>query len=271
MGCTEAGGGYLNTLIGRNALVTGATGHLGKAMSHALARAGAHVIVNARKPEPCTELVDELSALGLSAEAAVFDVTDLKAVEEFAQNIGTEIPLHILVNNAASGQGGTIETATDSDFKEAYEIAVVSANRLVTQFLPALRQARLKGEDASIVNIASMYGIVSPDLRNYDTPKNGNPPFYGAAKAGLLQLTRYMACQFAPEGIRCNALAPGPFPKPLVQRDLPQMVERLIDRVPMGRIGQPEEIGGPVVFLASPASSFVTGAVIPVDGGWTAW
>lgn len=261
----------MSTLAGRSALVTGATGYLGKAMSLALAEAGAHVIVNARKAAPCEAFVDQLKAQGLSAEAAVFDVTDAEAVAAFIAHRGSETPLHILVNNAASGRGGTMETATDTDFSEAYEIAVIAAQRLIKSLLPALRRARSRDGDAAIINIASMYGVVSPDLHNYDTAEGSNPPFYGAAKAGLIQLTRYAACQFAPEGIRCNAITPGPFPQPAVQRDLPEMVARLVTRVPMRRIGRAPEISGPVLFLASPAASYVTGAVIPVDGGWTAW
>lgn len=261
----------MTALAGRTALVTGAAGHLGQAMCHALAGAGAHVIVNARRAAPCDALVAGIAARGLSAEAALFDVTDAGAVDRFIAARGADTPLHILVNNAAQGRGGTLETATDADFAEGYAIAVIAAQRLMRGLLPALRAARRRDGDAAIINIASMYGMVSPDLRNYDSAEGSNPPFYGAAKAGLIQLTRYAACEFAPEGIRCNAIAPGPFPKPQAQRDLPAMVARLEARVPMGRIGQAAEIGGPVVFLASPAASYVTGAVLPVDGGWTAW
>lgn len=261
----------MTVLAGRTALVTGATGYLGRSMCHALAKAGAHVIVNARKAAPCDALVAELEARNLSAEAAVFDVTNADSVAQFIDRRRAETPLHILVNNAASGRGGTMETVTDRDFADAYEIAVIAAQRLIRGFLPALRAARIQDSDAAIVNIASMYGLVSPDLSNYDSAQGSNPPFYGAAKAGLIQLTRYTACEFAPEGIRCNAIAPGPFPKSEVQRDLPEMVTRLVARVPMRRIGQAAEIGGPVVFLASPVASYVTGAVLPVDGGWTAW
>lgn len=261
----------MTALAGRTALVTGATGYLGRAMCHALAGSGAHVIVNAREAAPCNALVAEITARDLSAEAALFDVNDAGAVAGYIAARGADTPLHVLVNNAAQGRGGTLETATDADFVAGYEIAVVAAQRLIRGLLPAFRAARQHDSDAAIVNIASMYGMVSPDLRNYDSPEGSNPPFYGAAKAGLIQLTRYAACEFAAEGIRCNAIAPGPFPKPQAQQDLPAMVARLEERVPMRRIGQAAEIGGPVVFLASPAASFVTGAVLPVDGGWTAW
>lgn len=261
----------MTDLSGRKALVTGATGYLGRAMCLALAKAGAHVLVNSRNAAACAAFVAELTAQGHTADSAVFDVTDADAVAAFIANRGPKTPLHILVNNAASGRGGTLDTATDGDFRAAYDVAVVAAQRLMRGFVPALRAARNRDGDAAILNIASMYGVVSPDLRNYDSADGSNPPFYGAAKAGLIQLTRYAACQFAPEGIRCNALTPGPFPQPAAQRDQPDMVDRLVTRVPLGRIGQAAEIGGPVLFLASPAASYVTGAVLPVDGGWTAW
>lgn len=261
----------MKPLSGRTALVTGAGGYLGRAMCMALADAGARIIANGRNGEKCEALVGELRALGHSATSAVFDVTDQSAVADFVAGLGPDEPLHILINNAAEGRGGTVETASDQEFTRSFDLVVTAAHRLTALLLPALRRARSASGDASIVNIASMYGMVSPDLRNYDSPETSNPPYYGAAKAALIQYTRYVACQLAPDGIRCNAIAPGPFPRTEVQRDMPAMVARLASRVPLGRVGQPAEIGGPVVFLASPASTFVTGIVLPVDGGWTAW
>jgi NAD(P)-dependent dehydrogenase (short-subunit alcohol dehydrogenase family) len=98
-----------------------------------------------------------------------------------------------------------------------------------------------------------------------------NPPHYGAAKAALLQYTRYAAVHLAPQGIRVNAISPGPFPPEAVQQRDPTFAAALTQKVPMGRLGKPEDMGGAVVFLASSASRFVTGANLPVDGGWTAW
>lgn len=258
-------------LAGRTALVTGASGYLGKEISQALAEAGAHVLVNGRRHDPCEEFVQELNSNNFSAESAVFDITDPLAVSEFIKRRGAETPLHILVNNAFSGRGGTIETISEADFCAAHDVTVVAPHRLIKGFLPALRRAKAQAGDAAIVNISSMYGMVSPDLRNYDTPEESNPPSYGTSKSALIQLTRYTACQFAKEGIRCNAIAPGPFPTPATQLKLPQMIEKIRGRVPMGRIGSASEVGGPVVFLASPAASYVTGVILPVDGGWTAW
>ncbi|MFN4288529.1 MAG: SDR family NAD(P)-dependent oxidoreductase [Brevundimonas sp.] len=259
-------------LAGRTALITGATGYLGTFMSRALAREGAHVRVNARRLDAAQALVAEIEAEGGKASPAVFDVRDARAVEAFAGELEARgEALHILINNAAAGRGGTLETASDQDYADAYDIAVVAAQRLMRVLLPALRRGRAELGDAAILNVSSMYGLVSPDLRSYDAPEASNPPFYGAAKAALVQLTRYGACQLGPEGIRCNAIAPGAFPSPATQQSAPDMVERLRARVPLGRIGEGGEIAGPVVFLCSPEASYITGAVLCVDGGWTAW
>jgi len=124
---------------------------------------------------------------------------------------------------------------------------------------------------ASIVNISSMYGMVSPDPSLYADTGANNPAHYGATKAGLIQLTRYLACHIAKQGIRVNSISPGPFPKIAEDPAGSQFIKALESKVPMGRIGQPEEVAGPVTFLLSGAASYVNGANIPVDGGWTAW
>jgi NAD(P)-dependent dehydrogenase (short-subunit alcohol dehydrogenase family) len=116
-----------------------------------------------------------------------------------------------------------------------------------------------------------MYGHVSPDPRLYGESGLNSAPWYGAAKGGLIQLTRYLACHLAPERIRVNAISPGPFPRTEISAGKSDFIQRLEQKVPMGRIGMPEEIAGPLLFLASDASSYVTGINLPVDGGWTAW
>lgn len=254
----------------RTALVTGATGYLGMAICRALGEAGAHVLVNARKTADAVQFVETLEGDGLSARAAVFDVRDEVALAEFtAEMNGT--PLHVLVNAAYKGGGGTIESSTREQFQHAFDVGLVAVHSLLRSLLPNLREGVATAGDASVINLSSMYGVVSPDLRVYDTPNGSNPPFYGATKAALIQYTRYAAAEFGRDGIRVNAIAPGPFPAKSVQDSAPDFITRLEGRVPLGRIGQASEIGGPVVFLASSAASYVTGSVLTVDGGWTAW
>jgi NAD(P)-dependent dehydrogenase (short-subunit alcohol dehydrogenase family) len=122
-----------------------------------------------------------------------------------------------------------------------------------------------------VINIASIYGHVSPSFSVYGDSGLDAAPQYSAAKGGLLQLTRYMACRFAPQNIRVNSLSPGIFPWESVDREYPDFVARVCERTPLKRTGRASELGGPAVFLASDASSFMTGADLRIDGGWAAW
>lgn len=258
------------SLESKTVLITGATGYLGRAMVYGMAELGARVLVNGRNRSNVDEFVEELTAAGFCAETAAFDVNDEQAVRGWFDKFG-DIPLHGLVNNAYSGKAGSIETAAVSDYRDSYEVSLVSAHRLLREALPNLRAAVTNRGGASVVNIGSMYGMVCPDQRVYPDKSAANPPFYGAAKAALIQWTRYAACEFGSEGIRVNAVSPGPFPSSAVQASNADFVETLANRVPLGRIGQAEELQGPLSFLISDASSFVSGANLVVDGGWTCW
>ena len=257
-------------LAGKTALLTGATGYLGEQMALALGSAGARVLINSRSHQRAALLVDHLREQGYLAESLVFDVTDPEQTS-IAEKALEEQCLDILINNAYVGVGGTVETAEASQYQDSYDIVVSSAHRLLQVCLPRLREAVRKNGDASVINIASMYGMVSPDPRLYDSPSGTNPPFYGAAKAALIQWSRYAACELAKDGIRVNSISPGPFPAESVKKASPAFVDKLATRVPLGRVGRAEELQGPILFLASKASSFVTGSNLVVDGGWTAW
>ena len=252
-------------LDGRVAFVSGAAGHLGNAMTRSLLYAGAHVILNGRNAARLSALRATLADEGLAQTSiACFDVGDTASLTAYFSSARR---LDVLVNNAITVEMGTIAHSTAGDFAKAYDTGVRAAFEAMRAAEPLLRQS----PGASIINIASMYGSVSPDPSIYGDTGLNSPPAYGPAKAALIQLTRYMACHWGPLGIRVNAIAPGPFPREAFQREHPAFVERLAAKTPLKRVGRANEIGGAVTFLASDAASYVTGAVLPVDGGWTAW
>lgn len=258
-------------LSGRIAVVTGAGGHLGTAIAGSIADLGATVYLVGRSEVGLGDLCDRLRACGGTAEVACLDVTDATAVGAMLAGIRkTHGRLDVLVNNAHSPRSGGVDTASARDFRECYEIAVVAAFGLIQQSRALLTAAARAAGTASVINIASMYASVSPDPRNYGSLPP-NPPSYGPAKAGLVQLTRYLACHLAADAIRVNAISPGPFPSDSVAASTPGFIDVLASRTPLGRIGRPEDLVGAVAFLAGDASRYVTGINLPVDGGWTAW
>jgi NAD(P)-dependent dehydrogenase (short-subunit alcohol dehydrogenase family) len=255
-------------LDGRIAFVSGAAGHLGRVMTRALAKAGAHVIVNGRNPSRLAHFAEELEAEGCAVRQAAFDVADIDAVRQFFAGLPR---LDILVNNAVSMSVKPMRALDVDDFETTYRSSVTAAFEAVRASLPALRQAACAAGEASVIQVASMYGIVSPDQRVYTNPDHASPFHYGPAKAALLQLTRQLAAHLGAECIRVNALVPGPFPQPEARKSDPAFADRLAKRTMLGRLGNADEIAGPLLFLASTASSYMTGASLVIDGGWTAW
>jgi len=259
-------------LDGRVAFLSGATGHLGRMMTEALAGAGAHVVLNARSPDVLESFCAELRERGHKVSVACFDVTDEAAVVKNIALIGEKHGrLDIIVNNASHGRSGTVDSTTRADFAQAYQVNVVAAFRITQLAVPLLRESAKTTAGSSVVNIASMYGSVSPDPSIYGTSGANNPPSYGAAKAALIQWTLYAACHLARDRIRVNCISPGPFPAARYLQADPGFHDRLKAKVPMRRTGDPRELCGPLLFLASDASSYVTGVNLAVDGGWTAW
>lgn len=255
-------------LDGRVALVTAGAGHLGTAIVRALCELGAHVLVNGRNQDNLSLLCGELNGLGLSAEPCAFDVLDMKAARGA---LATHQRLDILINNAVSMQPGPLESVTQDAFDAAFASGAYAPFELMRIALPALERAVEATGQASIVNVASMYGHVAPDPRIYDSTPFNSPPHYAATKGALIQLTRYMACQWGAKGIRVNAVSPGPFPRNAIRTGHPDFAARLAARVPMGRVGEAHEAANAIAFLAGDAASFITGINLPVDGGWTAW
>jgi NAD(P)-dependent dehydrogenase (short-subunit alcohol dehydrogenase family) len=258
-------------LDGQVILLTGAAGHLGTAMALGLAAAGAETILVGRKQEPldalCRAIEEQHQAAAHALPADLYSDEDLaRLIDRLRERFGK---LHGLVNNAYSGRVGPVPSIGGDDFAAAARLNLAAPFLLAQALAPLLRAGALaRNNSSSIVNIASMYGKVSPVPAVYGTTGLNNPAHYGATKAGLLQLSRYLACNLDPAHIRVNSLSPGPFPNP---SNSPEFIRTLAERVPLGRIGEPAEIVGPLVFLLSDASSYVNGADIAVDGGWTAW
>jgi NAD(P)-dependent dehydrogenase (short-subunit alcohol dehydrogenase family) len=254
-------------LEGCTAFVSGAAGHLGGAMARILCEAGAHVILNGRDDARLKRFQGGLDR-NFSTEIAAFDVADFKASERF---FAARPRLDVLVNNAIAMTPAPITELTPQAFDETYRSSVTAAFTAGRAALPALRAAAAANGSASIINISSMYGLVSPDTRIYDNPDHASPLHYGPAKAALLQLTRHLAAEFGKDNIRVNALVPGPFPRDGVAASDPAFAQRLGAKTMLGRTGKAQEIAGPLLFMASRASSYVTGTALTVDGGWTAW
>ena len=265
---TDPAASGLFRLDGRTAFISGGAGHLGRAMVAALAAHGAHVIVNGRNEARLAAFKAEMTSAGADVTTACFDMIDFAAVHAF---FGGLERLDILVNNAVTVEPGKIETQTPEAFDTAYRSTVTAAFEAMRGAEKALEAGVAATGHASVVNIATMYGRVAPDPRIYGASGLNSPPAYGPAKAGLLQLTRHMAAHWGPKAIRVNAVLPGPFPSASIQAAKPDFAEALAGKTMLGRIGQPAEIAGSVVFLGSDAARYVTGAEIAVDGGWTAW
>lgn len=257
----------LFNLHGKVALLTGAAGWLGSAMSRALAEAGATLAVTSREGERAAEFAATLPGTGhIGLAFAQGDTDSIPAlVGTVAERLGK---IDVLVNNAYGGPAPNIDNATAEDFDQAYHTGVTAYFLLAREVANHLRGRSSPG---SIINIASMYGVVAsyPDAYT-DLPVN-SPPNYHGLKGGLIHLTRHLAVYWAKDNIRVNAISPGPFPTDKTQSRLPEFITRLDQKVPMGRMGRPEELKGLVVLLASEAGSYITGQNILVDGGWTAW
>ena len=257
----------LMNLKNKTVFITGGAGYLGTAMCHSLAEQGANIVICSRDVGKCKKLAEilltkyKISSIGL--EVNVLDVESIReAMDITIDKFGS---LDILINNAWSGKKNTFESITYEDWKYDIDMCLNAVFYTIKE-----ASEHLKKSKGIIVNVASMYGHVAPDYRIYDGKEFANPPSYGAAKAGVIQLTKYLASFLSPYGVRVNSLSPGPFPFPETQKN-EVFMEKLSSKNMMNRIGNPQDLKGIIAFLCSDASGYITGQNICVDGGWTAW
>lgn len=248
-------------------VVTGGSGYLGSAVAQGLLAMGAQVAVADRAE---SVILSGWGNQGVWVHCDVSDTGSIRAM--FRQTRERFGKIDALVNMATYGAGygpaGTVDRMSDADWQVGVDGALGTVFRCTREVIPYLRE----NGGGSIVNFASMYGVVSPDPRIYGDSGANNPPNYGAGKAGVLQFTRYCAAHLAADNIRVNSITPGPFPNPAQQANQDESFRsKQKEKIIMGRAGLPQEIVGPVVLLVSNASSYMTGSDITVDGGWTAW
>ena len=259
----------LLSLKGRTALVTGGAGFLGTAMCETFAELGANVVIASRDEEKCKRAAAALQETfgdGTGALGLHLDVLDGESIAGVMSATKDEFGgLDILVNNAWSGNKNSWESITEEDWRYDVDVSLNSPFVVTKAAFPMLKTSR-----GVILNVGSMYGHVAPDYRLYEGTTFQNPPSYGAAKAGLIQFTKYLSSFLAPYGIRANALSPGAYPHPPV-REHEIFHGRLAAKNPIGRVGDPEDLKGAVAVLCSDAGAYITGQNVCVDGGWAVW
>ncbi|MAZ41030.1 gluconate 5-dehydrogenase [bacterium] len=265
-------------ITNKTVLLTGSTGYFGQSMACAILDNGGDVILLARDKSKLDKQREELSKkYGKTIPSYCVDFYDTKKLKETLLEISQKHSVDALVNNAYdlsektgfNTKKGTLETIGEEEWTNAFQSGLYAAF-LTIQVIGE----NMKKNGGSIINISSMYGSVSPDPGLYEGKEFLNPPTYSVMKAGVLALTRYVASFWAPYGIRCNAISPGSFPNTQTNStnsvsSKDTFLERLEDKTVLGKVGEPTDLTGALLFLISDASSYMTGNTIAVDGGWT--
>lgn len=251
----------------KTAVVTGGTGLIGKPVVTGLAQAGAKVYIADIDEKAGNELEKTLHKKGLSSEWIRLDITDISSIKSCIKTvIEREKKIDIWVNCAYPRTTDWSTKFEDIKYKSWKKNVDMHLNGyfLCCQQIAEQMKKQKKG---SIINLGSIYGVVGPDFSIYAGSNTTMPAAYAAIKGGIINFTRYLATYYAKDGIRVNAVCPGG----IYDNQPAVFVKKYAEKTPMGRMGYPEEIAGPVIFLASESSSYITGHILMVDGGWTVW
>jgi NAD(P)-dependent dehydrogenase (short-subunit alcohol dehydrogenase family) len=245
-------------LSGKTAVVTGGSRGIGLMIARGLLTAGARVYISSRKADACAAAAAELSAHG-EAIAVPADLSSEAECLRLGEEIGQrEQALNVLVNNAGATWGAPLEEFPAAAWDKVVDLNLKAPFFVTRAFLPLLEAGGTHEDPARVINIGSIDGLRVPPLPTYA---------YSASKAGLHHMTRVLARELGPRGITVNAVAPGPFESKMMAATLQAYGDAIADAAPLRRIGRPDDMAGVAVYLASRAGAYVTGAVIPVDGG----
>jgi NAD(P)-dependent dehydrogenase (short-subunit alcohol dehydrogenase family) len=248
---------------GRTAVVTGGSRGIGLMVARGLVEAGMSVVISSRKADACDAAAAELSAGGADCVSVPADLSTREGVDVLAAGVRARHDrVHLLMNNAGATWGAPLEEFPDHGWSKVLDTNVEGIFNVTVALLPELRAAASDDDPARVVNVGSVDGLRVPVTENYS---------YSASKAAVHMLTRHLAKRVAGDRITVNAIAPGPFESKMTafMLDDPATREMVAGSVPLGRIGSPEDVVGTVLFLASRAGAYLTGTVIPLDGGIT--
>lgn len=248
----------LFSVNGKTALVTGGSRGIGKMIATGYVKGGVKVYITSRKKEDCDATASELSELG-TCISIPGDISTSEGISALAGKIKeNETRLDILVNNAGASWGSPLQDYPESGFSKVMDTNVKGIFFLTQELLPLLTKAGSQGKPARVINIGSIDGMTVPQMDNFA---------YSASKAAVHHMTKVLAVELAKSNITCNAIAPGPFPSKMTEWMMDNFEDSIIAQCPMKRIGVPEDMAGVAIYLASRAATYITGVVIPVDGG----